>query len=332
MPKSYQPQSGVALVTVLLVVSLAAILVTQMNGRLQLQLQRTVNLQTNQQAYWYAMGAEAFARRVLLTTAKEEPEVTHLNQAWAQNDTRFPVDGGEIVGQINDLQSCLNLNALRAQPPQSGGQLAKSTARTAFEELLVLLAIEDVDQFTAEYLADALVDWLDEDSSIISAGGAEDNDYGAKAFPYLPANNYLASIGELRAIEHFTAPIINAIKPYVCVLPGTDLHQININTLDGEKPVLLQALLGISASDASDILSARDPEGFKDIGDLWILPEFTKLELTAEQKQQLTIDSEYFALRTTASFSNSYFGLSSVMQVIDDKEVRVISRTFGREQ
>ena len=36
---------------------------TEMGTRLQLQVQRTMNLKDNNQAYWYAMGAEAFARK-----------------------------------------------------------------------------------------------------------------------------------------------------------------------------------------------------------------------------------------------------------------------------
>ena len=65
-------QSGVALITVMLVVALAAILLTQITGRLQLQMQRTTNVGFNQQAYWYAMGAEAFAKRVLLSSFEED--------------------------------------------------------------------------------------------------------------------------------------------------------------------------------------------------------------------------------------------------------------------
>ncbi|WP_239059077.1 hypothetical protein [Colwellia sp. Arc7-D] len=47
---------GVALITVMLIIALIAILATQMTARLQLQMQRTTNIGSNQQAYWYAMG------------------------------------------------------------------------------------------------------------------------------------------------------------------------------------------------------------------------------------------------------------------------------------
>ena len=187
-----------------------------------------------------------------------------------------------------------------------------------------------VSQFEAEYMTDALIDWLDEDSAIASAGGAEDNDYAAKEFPYLPANHYLGSVNELRIIEHFTVPVITALKDYVCVIPGTDRHKININTLDVEKPALLQVLLDIPRADAQQALAAREEEGFKSADDFFNLPELNNHMLSDEQKQQFVVDSEYFKLKATASFNNSYFALNSIMKV-EKEQINVISRTIGRE-
>ena len=93
-------QSGVALITVMLVVAIAVILATKMSAALIFQVQRTDNLNSNQQAYWYAMGAEAFAKSVLTLSFKEKEDksVTHLGQFWASGETSFPVDLGEISG------------------------------------------------------------------------------------------------------------------------------------------------------------------------------------------------------------------------------------------
>jgi len=314
----------------MLVVALAAVILVQMTSRLQLQMQRTENISFNQQAYWYAMGAEAFAKRVLITSFEEDNKITHLGQTWAQGKTSYPVDFGEITGEIKDLQSCLNLNALRA-PKTDGGIEKKSLARQALQELLQILEIKDVSQFEAEYMADALSDWLDEDSSIASAGGAEDNDYAAREFPLLPANHYIASVKELRVIEHFTLPVLYAIKDYVCVIPDSNLHQININTVSAEKPELLQALLGIPKEDAEQALSAREEEGFQSIDEFYNLKEIKKHKLSDEQKEQFVVDSEYFTLKTTASFNNSYFALNSIMKVEKNDQISVISRTVGKD-
>ena len=321
---------GVALITVMLVVALAAIIATQMLARLQLQVQRTTNINFNQQAYWYAMGAEAFAKRVLLTAFNEEKDSTHLGQMWAQGKTTYPVDYGEISGEITDLQACFNLNALRTQSVERGNN-NKAPARLAFEELLIALNIDEIDEFSAEYMADALTDWLDGDSSIVSAGGAEDNDYAAKAFPYVPANNFLASVNELRVIEHFTLPVIQVLKDYVCVIPNNNLYQVNINTLSQESPEILQAMLSMTREDAEQVLSAREEDGFKDVNAFFELPEIKTLKLTEEQKQRFVVDSEYFKLKATANFNNSYFQLNSTFYVADNNKISVISRTIGRD-
>jgi len=332
----YQKQAGVALITVMLIVALCAVIASQMTARMQMQVQRSANVTFNQQAYWYAMGAEAFAKRVLITAFNKKSDVTHLDQVWAQGKTTYPVDFGDISGEITDLQSCLNLNALRAQlttpgssPPTANNN--KVPARLAFEVLLSSIELEeDISQFEIDSLADALTDWLDENSYITGSGGAEDDDYASREFPYLAANNFLASVNELRVVTHFTPAIINGIKPYVCIIPASDQHKININTLSTEQPELLQALLNSTLEEAEQILTARPDEGFETIEDFHNLNEVTQLNLTDKIKEQFVVDSEYFTLKASASFNNSFFAMNSVMKVTNNKEIDVISRTIGR--
>ena len=329
-----QTPKGVALITVMLIIALIAILATQMTARLQLQMQRTTNIGSNQQAYWYAMGAEAFAKRILIQSFEDDAEVTHLGQLWAQGENTFPVDFGEITGEITDLNSCFNLNALRVDSDEDNNStttIKKSPARSAFEELLIAINIEGVGSFEAEYMADALTDWLDADGSISGSGGAEDNDYASKEFPYLAANNYLASIGELRVIEHFTVDVIEKLKDYVCILPDTNMNKININTIAQDQPEILVAMLGISQNEASQALSSRGEEGFKNIDEFFALTELVEAKIAPEKKQFFAVKSEYFKLKTTASFNNSYFALNTIMKVDDKNNINVISRIIGRE-
>ena len=335
-----RPQQGVALITVMLIVALCAVIAAQMTARLQVQMQRSANVTFNQQAYWYAMGAEAFAKRVLITALTKEAKVTHLGQIWAQGENTYPVEQGEISGEITDLHSCLNLNALRApiipSDKNTGNNTAnrntdnKAPARLAFEALLINLQLEGVSDFEAESMADALTDWLDRDSNISNAGGAEDSDYASREFPYLAANHYVASVNELRVIAHFSPAIINAIKPYICVIPASDEHKININTLSEEQPELLQALLDSTLEDAQDILSVRGTEGFATLDMFYNLPEVVKLKNFNDKKDQFVVDSEYFTLHASASFNNSFFAMKSVMKVTNNKYIDVISRTVGR--
>lgn len=347
--KSLVMQRGVALITVMLIVALCAVIASQMTARLQIQMQRSANVSFNQQAYWYAMGAEAFTKRVLITALSADKDVVNLSQIWAQGENTYPVDFGEISGKITDLHSCLNLNALRAplfdEDDKANGHAnnnrntgrntnnpddKKVPARKALEGLLINLQLDNVSQFEAESMADALTDWLDADGSISSAGGAEDSDYAAKEFPYMAANHYLASVDELRVIEHFTPSVIESIKPYVCVIPQSDMHQININTLDAEHAPLLQALLDSTLAQAQDILGARGEKGFATLDTFYNLKSVVEIEHFNDKKEQFVVDSEYFTLKTSASFNASFFSMRSVMKVTENKYIDVISRTVGR--
>ena len=369
MSRSYNKKSqrGVALITVMLIVALASIIAAQMTTRLQTQMQRSTNISFNQQAYWYALGAEAFTKRVLIKAFKDEPDVTHLEQIWTAEESNYPVDFGEISGEISDLQSCLNLNALHPKaktkaesesgtdsPSSSATDKNKTKSETAsstgtrsstgknsssnkqlpaaivLEALIVNLNIEGIGNFEAEAMVNALTDWLDSNDIITGSGGAEDNDYASREFPYLAANSYLGSVNELRLIEHFTPAVILALTPYVCVLPQNAQHLININTLDEEKPELLQALLGSSLEDAQEVLSARDSSGYEKVADFFKMPELTKIRVEKWQKAPFVIDSEYFKLKANARFNNSYFSMSSIMKVNESQQIQVISRTIGR--
>ena len=328
-------QRGIALITVMLMVALVAVIATQMTSRLQMQIQRTSNIAVNQQAYWYAMGAEAFGKRVLIDIFKKEPDTTNLNQAWAAGSQTYPVDFGSISGEINDLQACLNLNALRAEikPPASGAATAnKNPARSAFQRLIEALKIEGITPFDAESLADSLTDWLDADSDISSGGGAEDDDYASKEFPYLAANNYMVSVNELRVVANFTPVIIEALRPHVCVIPNSDQYKININTISEESSVLLQALLGakVTSEEASNILSARGEKGFDTIEAFLNSTEVTALKVDIPLEEIFVIDSEYFSFKSSANFSDSYFSMTSIMHIVENKKITVISRTIGR--
>ncbi|KGJ98108.1 type II secretion system minor pseudopilin GspK [Thalassotalea sp. ND16A] len=352
-------QSGVALITVMLVVAVAVVLATKMSSALIFQIQRTDNLNSNQQAYWHAMGAEAFAKSVLTLSFKEkdDKEVTHLGQIWASGETSFPVDLGSISGEIKDMQACFNLNSLinkeqdnsdssaapgssapsedeeKGKPGASAsGKKIENMAKVALIELISSLNIDGVGNFEAESMSDALLDWLDEDSSIVSAGGAEDNDYAAKEYPYLAANGLLASVNELRLIEHFSPQVIYALKDHVCVIPNSEMHKININTIDEEHTELLQALLGgVDASVVEEIFSQRGEEGFKTIDDFYSVSAVTGLQDFDQFKRQFVVDSEYFKLITKTSFNDSYFSMNSIMKINKDETISVVNRSVGEQ-
>lgn len=138
-------QRGMALLVVLLILSVMVIIASNMSGRLQLELRRTANITTGKQAWWYALSAEALVSKVLTQDFKDNPEVVNLSQNWARKNTVFPVDDGQLKGEVTDLQSCFNLNSLSvASKAGSGEELEQQPYPVqVFRELLKQLAMDD---------------------------------------------------------------------------------------------------------------------------------------------------------------------------------------------
>ena len=320
-------QQGVALVAVLMIIAIVVVIAVNMTGRLQLQLQRQQNIQQQQQAFWYAMGAEQFAR-VLLSRTLAGQETVHLGQDWALSGASFPVENGTIAGDISDLRSCFNLNALQNVVPASGGRVEQTAAQKAFVRLLELKASEL--SIPAEYLSARLGDWLDEDSLLSSAGSAEDDDYAALRFAYYSANTLMASVSELRVILDITAADYQLLAPLVCVVPEDNSLLLNVNTLTEDSAVLLAAVIPeLSEQAALDIIAERPEQGFASLDELFALPQLSSITVPDDAKSLLSLKSDSFQLTATTAYLESGFVLTSVLKINDNNQVKVLARRFG---
>ncbi|MDP5135150.1 type II secretion system minor pseudopilin GspK [Rheinheimera baltica] len=320
-------QRGVALVAVLMVIAIIVVIAVSMTGRLQLQLQRQQNVQQQQQAFWYAMGAEQFAR-VLLARALAGQETVNLSQDWALEGATFPVENGTIAGDIRDLRSCFNINALQNTAPDNGGRAEQSAAQKAFQRLLELKAGELT--MPAEYLTSRIGDWLDEDSLLSGAGSAEEDDYASLLFPYYSANGLMASVSELRVILDMTPADYQLLLPFVCVVPEDGQLLLNVNTLTADTAVLLAALIPeLTEQSAQEIIADRPEQGFGTVDELFALPALAGMTVEDDVKNMLTVKSDSFQLTATAAYLESGFILTSVLKINDNNQVSVLARRFG---
>lgn len=325
--KTRQQQRGVALVAVLMIIAIVVVIAVNMTGRLQLQLQRQQNLQQQQQAFWYAMGAEQFAK-VLLSRTLAGQDSVNLAQDWALQGATFPVENGTISGDIKDLRSCFNLNALQNVTPQSGSRVEQSAAQKAFMRLLELKATEL--SMPAEYLVARIGDWLDEDSLLSTAGSAEEDDYAALQFPYYSANSLMASVSELRVILDMTPADYQLLAPFVCVVPEDSNLALNVNTLTADNAVLLAALIPeLTEQAAIDLIADRPEEGFATIEEVFASEALAGITIPDEVKTMLSITSDSFQLTATAAYLESGFILTSVLKINDNNQVKVLARRFG---
>lgn len=325
--RSAGSQRGVALLAVLMIISIVVVIAVDMTGRLQLQLQRQQNQQQQQQAFWYAMAGEQFSR-VLLARTLAGQETVNLSQDWAQQGASFPVDNGDIAGEITDLRSCFNLNALQNVTPAGGGRVEQTAAQKAFTRLLELTAVEL--SLPAEYLTARIADWLDEDTLLSTAGSAEDDDYAALRFPYYSANSLMASVSELRVILDVSPADYQVLLPYVCVVPQDNRLLLNINTLTADNAVLLAALIPeLTAQAAADLIADRPEQGFANLDELFASTQLSTITVPDDAKTMLTVKSDSFQLVATAGYLDSGFVLTSVLKINENNQVRVLARRFG---
>ncbi len=350
MRYSAKQQKGVALIIVLLIVAIVSVLATEMGTRLQLQVKRASNIKENNQAFWYAMGAEKFAHKSIVDLIKNQKTI-HLNQPWNQEFT-FPIEGGGIQAQLSDLQTCFNLNALvvidntnnpsqqqggrgegQGERPQGKGNGNQTPAQVlqkrlqAFQSLLEKIDAE-IPSYNIEILRDSLADWLDKDGAP-RALGAEDSEYESRVFPYMAANNLMVHKSELRLINGVEAEWINDVMEHICVLPNDPSFIINVNTLEEENAIILAAMLNIDAGSAKSALSARGEKGFEDIEQFLSTPEIQAANLDENQKKWFDITTSHFILHTKTKYNNATFSMQSVFKIDSKQTVSVIRREFS---
>ena len=326
-------QQGVALIIVILIVALVSVIATEMGGRLQLHVQRAINIRDNNQAYWYALGAEQFALKSIRQILDLDDGVVHLNQPWAQT-LQFPIDDsarggtGGMEANITDMRSCFNVNALQVEAPDNGNNTELDARRDAFFRLIQNIEV-DVPSLEAETLRDSLVDWLDPDGDISGSFGAEDSEYQSRRSPYLAANDLMSHKSELRLVNGVSPEWINGLLPFVCAIPQNNELKININTIDVEDAVILQALLNLpSHRDAQSLLGSRPRDGYEDIEDFFQEPEVVTLELSDAQREWFDTTTEYFILDTKTRYNDANFSMSSVIHIENDT-ISVLRREFG---
>ena len=108
---SYQRSRGVALITALLIMALIASLTYTLKWNNALDLRRTVVMLNRDQAIQVAIGAESWIQSILRQDLADS-DTDHLGEIWASELPGLPIDGGEVFGDIEDLQGRFNVNNL----------------------------------------------------------------------------------------------------------------------------------------------------------------------------------------------------------------------------
>ena len=302
-------QSGVAVLMAMLVVTIGTIIAVNLLWRETLDLRRTQSALDADQGLMFMQGAEAWAADILRQDQVDSPSSDNLSEPWATQLPPLPVDGGTIVGKLEDLQGRFNLNNL-IKPDGTDNPLAV----TQFERLLILLQIDPA-------LAGAVSDWLDPDSNLRFPTGGEDVTYAGADPPYRAANSMITSPSELMAVTGFNREIYGKLAPYVTALPiGTKL---NVNT--AQAIVLASLSDNIDISTAEGLVEQRNDGAFVDID-----KTFEKL---VDPKVLREIDgvSQHFLLTATVTLGTNQLTMRAVLQRDASGVTRALFRSLGVE-
>jgi general secretion pathway protein K len=139
-------EAGAALVTALLVTSLAAAAATVLLGRIDRWIERVAAARDKAQAREFARAGVDYARAILAADARRS-SADSLDEDWARSLPPLRHEGSEVAGRIEDMQGRLNLNNLRRA---DGG--IDEPALAAYRRLLALCGLP-------EELAAALTGW-----------------------------------------------------------------------------------------------------------------------------------------------------------------------------
>lgn len=244
-------QSGLALISVLLIFAIVAVLATAMIERQSLDIQRSANLQAQQQARAYTSGIEYAVRSGLQLDFEADKAVDHLLEEWAIPRT-YPLQPGIAEIQIFDAQARFNLNSLHKTASNRSAQTQR------FKNLLAELGLEEI-------IAERTQQFIDDESMV-------DNDYLNAEPAYRASYALFKHPSELLLVEGVDALTYQKLIPYVSALPvGATL---NVNTASNK--VMAALTTRWSMSDADRVIGNRGDKGFASVDDFWGLAEVSE--------------------------------------------------------
>jgi general secretion pathway protein K len=311
---------GVALITALLVVAIAALAATALLSSASLAIHRTAALRDSEQAWWVARGVNAWILGIFATDAQDSRHDS-LDEVWAQPVDYLPVEQGFVRGRVEDLYGRFNLNNLNPKVQNV------DTYRAQFRNLLRNLP--EVDEPLG--LEDAIQDWIDDNQNPGSMNGAEDTEYLNLIPPYRAADRPFTVVSELRAIRGMTPQVYEKLAPLVAALPakaGAAGTPVNVNTAPIE--VLRALSADTNESKLADFDQRRreepvlDDAGIKKLIDDGVWGADVR-------KETLTYKSRFFQIQGEIFVGSSRVALYSLIHRPDSGPAVVLAHSAEAE-
>lgn len=247
-------QRGAAIITAMLVVTLAAVVVSGLFWREHVAVRSIENRLALSQSRWIERAAVDWAK-VILRADQRAGAVDHLGEPWAVPvvDTRLDetvtagakLDEGArkamLAGQIADAQALFNLNSL-----VGGNGAASAPHVAALRKLLSLVG-------RPESAADLVVDRVLQSAPRVLEG---------RVVP--PQREPVLRLADLLDIPGVDLVTVKALEPFVTVLPRATT--VNINTAPPE--VIAAVIPTMELSGARRFVARRERTFYRTLGDV----------------------------------------------------------------
>ena len=245
-------ERGVAVITALLLTTLAISIVASLFWQQQVQVRSMENQRLHLQTKWILRGALDWATLVLFQDGIDHREYTSLDQVWAtplaetrldQYVERERIEGenfaANLSGSITDACSRYNLRNLA----KSRGLVDEPNVKI-FGQLLRNLQLDPA-------LARRVAGFV---SSGLPAGAPPpEGEQTTQLVPVTGAPLKIMQVDDLLAVQGITPAIVERLRPFVTVLPETT--PVNVNTAPAE--VLAAVVPEMSVSEANTLIVRR---------------------------------------------------------------------------
>jgi general secretion pathway protein K len=259
------PEKGSATITALIVVGVAAVMLSGLMWRQQIQVRSLENDRDRIQAQWLQRAAIDFARLVLVEDQRNS-QIDHLGEAWA-----LPLADGKVADFLKnaDVPDEIATVTLRGQLIDAQSQFNLSNLWDKDFKSIHLPGVQEYGR-----LLDSL--GLDKNLAQLTAQGVLQTD--------MP----LVELEGLLRLPAYNLTILEKIRPFTTILPT--LTTVNVNTASPE--LLMAAISGLTRSAASNLVQQRS------VAPLKSLDELTGLLNKLGVSQGVTIDASLVDVRS----------------------------------
>ncbi len=296
-PAQPHRQRGVAVITALLLTTLAITIVASLFWQQQVQVRSIENQRLQLQKQWILRGALDWASLILREDAKHS-SVDDLNEPWAVPlaDTRLDqyVENGRadddiadatLSGGISDAQARYNLTNLCPNGTINPVEVAVFARLLSNAKLDPALAQATADAMAAGQIPQGVPAsntpqptaalenlpraYSEQEQMIANAQAISQQALNAAAIAnstnqsVTQSINLFTQLDDLLAVPGFTPVILNKLKTLVIFLPRAT--PVNVNTAPAE--VLAARIDALTLSDASSLLTNRNTASFRDLAD-----------------------------------------------------------------